>query len=222
MFIKRTTRRVGPKTYVNHLLVESVATRPARATARSVRSARSRPRRGRTGGASRTNSRPRWAARRRSCPIPRSTPLAARVRPARGATPGARRGADLVAIHTDQVEIEDVREAGPVHVGHQMWRALALDPILAAAGLSARTRVLTEVMTLNRLVQPGLGARHAGLDPAHRPGRPARRRLHHAQRRGALSQSRPAASAARARSSRRWPRASARCSTWTTRSISTT
>ena len=26
MFIKRTTRRVGPKTYVNHLLVESVAT----------------------------------------------------------------------------------------------------------------------------------------------------------------------------------------------------
>ena len=26
MFIKRTTRRVGGKTYVNHLLVESVAT----------------------------------------------------------------------------------------------------------------------------------------------------------------------------------------------------
>jgi hypothetical protein len=26
MFIKRTTKRVGDKTYVNHLLVESVAT----------------------------------------------------------------------------------------------------------------------------------------------------------------------------------------------------
>ena len=32
------------------------------------------------------------------------------------------------------------------------WRALTVDPILAAAGLSARARVLTELMTLNRLV----------------------------------------------------------------------
>ena len=55
---------------------------------------------------------------------------------------------------TDQVRSEDVREAGPVHVGHQMWQTLTLDPILAAAGLSRRARLLTEVMTLNRLVSP--------------------------------------------------------------------
>jgi transposase len=35
-----------------------------------------------------------------------------------------------------------------------MWRTLTLDAILAAAGLSRRARVLTEVMTLNRLVSP--------------------------------------------------------------------
>jgi transposase len=41
-----------------------------------------------------------------------------------------------------------------VHVGHQMWRLLQLDRILAAAGLSRRARLLTEAMTLNRLVRP--------------------------------------------------------------------
>src|SRR5262249_42755823 len=36
----------------------------------------------------------------------------------------------------------------------QMWRTLTLDAILAAAGLSRRARLLTEVMMLNRLVSP--------------------------------------------------------------------
>jgi hypothetical protein len=35
-----------------------------------------------------------------------------------------------------------------------MWRVLTLDTILANAGLSRRARLLTEVMTLNRLVSP--------------------------------------------------------------------
>ncbi|MEK7731151.1 MAG: IS1634 family transposase, partial [Planctomycetota bacterium] len=61
---------------------------------------------------------------------------------------------DLVAVHTDQVTTEDHREAGPVHVGHQLWQKLALDDVLAQAGLSSRTRVLTEILTLNRLVCP--------------------------------------------------------------------
>ena len=68
----------------------------------------------------------------------------------------------MLAIHVDQVRTEDAREAGPVHVGHQMWQALTLDAILATAGLSARARVLTEVMTLNRLVSPA--AEHAMPD----------------------------------------------------------
>jgi transposase len=60
----------------------------------------------------------------------------------------------VVAVRTEQVETEDLREAGPVHVGHQMWRALELDRILGEAGLSARAQLLTELMTLNRLVHP--------------------------------------------------------------------
>lgn len=46
------------------------------------------------------------------------------------------------------------REAGPVYVGHQMWERLGLDDILRRAGLSDRACTLSEVMTLNRLIDP--------------------------------------------------------------------
>src|SRR5262249_52956244 len=41
-----------------------------------------------------------------------------------------------------------------VHVGHQMWQQLGLEAILRRVGLSAWARVLSEVMTLNRLLCP--------------------------------------------------------------------
>ena len=53
-----------------------------------------------------------------------------------------------------QVALEEAREAGPVHVGHQIWQQLGLEAILHRAGLSAWARVLSEVMTLNRLIYP--------------------------------------------------------------------
>ena len=88
-------------------------------------------------------------------PEPAVAAVAARAHPPRGRPrPGAAVGADVVAVHTEQVETEDLREAGPVHVGHQLWRALELDRILEEAGLSARAQRLTELMTLNRLVHP--------------------------------------------------------------------
>jgi len=62
--------------------------------------------------------------------------------------------ADLVAVHTDRVSTERPRIAGPVHVGYQFWRRLALDDNLTAVGLSDRARILTCAMVLNRLVQP--------------------------------------------------------------------
>ena len=153
MFIKRTTRRVGDKTYVNHLLVESVATAqgPRHRTICSLGSLAPAP-----------EAEWRSLARKLSAalggqtvllPDPAVEALAARVRPARP-RPGPPTADDVVAIHADLVRTEDAREAGPVHVGHQLWRALTLDRILAEAGLSARARVLTEVMTLNRLVSP--------------------------------------------------------------------
>jgi hypothetical protein len=36
----------------------------------------------------------------------------------------AQRADDVVAVHTYQVSLEKAREAGPVHVGHQIWRRL--------------------------------------------------------------------------------------------------
>ena len=61
---------------------------------------------------------------------------------------------DLVAVHTKKVSIEKARQAGSVHVGHQIWQRLGLDKILEESGMSHRTRLLTEAMTLNRLISP--------------------------------------------------------------------
>jgi transposase len=165
MFIKRTSKRVKDKTYVNHLLVESVATprgprhrvvcslgslTPAPqdewlALARRIEAALS--------GQSELQADPRVAA------IVAQVRAQQTIAPQRAAAP---RNSDLVAIHTEAVETEELREAGPVHVGHQMWKRLDIDAVLARAGLSQRARVLTEAMTLNRLVFPS--AEHAMPD----------------------------------------------------------
>ncbi len=155
MFIKRTTRRVGDKTYVNHLLVESVVT-PAGPRHRTICSLGSL--------APAPEAEWRGLAHKLSAALggqttlvadPAVEALAGRARPARRPQPAAPpAAADAVTIHADQLRVEDSREAGPIHVGHQMWRVLTLDAILAAAGMSARARVLTEIMTLNRLVSP--------------------------------------------------------------------
>jgi transposase len=53
-----------------------------------------------------------------------------------------------------QVALEEAREAGPVHVGHQRWHQLGLEAMLRRAGLAEWARVLSEVMTLHRLLYP--------------------------------------------------------------------
>ena len=155
MFIKRTSRQVGGKTYVNHLLVESIATPqgPRHRTICSLGSLAPAPEAQWRGLAQKLSS--ALGGQTTFLPDPAVAAVAARARPPRGRPrPAAAVGADVVAVHTDQVETEDHREAGPVHVGHHMWRALELDRILAEAGLSARAQRLTELMTLNRLVHP--------------------------------------------------------------------
>jgi transposase len=155
VFIKRTSRRVGGKTYVNHLLVESIATPegPRHRTICSLGSLAPAPEAQWRGLAQKLSS--ALGGQTTFLPDPTVATVAARARPPRGRPrPAAAVGAAVVAVHTDQVETEDPREAGPVHVGHQLWRALELDRILEEAGLSARARRLTELMTLNRLVHP--------------------------------------------------------------------
>ena len=155
MFIKRTTRRVGAKTYVNHLLVESVATPhgPRHRTICSLGTLAPAPAGEWRGLAHKLSA--ALSGQTTLVPDAAVDALAARVRPPhRVARPAPAAGEDVIAVRVDQIHVEDVREAGPVHVGHQLWQALTLDAILATAGLSARARVLAEVMTLNRLVSP--------------------------------------------------------------------
>jgi len=155
VFIKRTTRRVGAKTYVNHLLVESIATvhGPRHRTICSLGTLAPAPVEEWRGLAQKLSA--ALSGQTTFVPDAVVAALAARARPPhRVARPAPAADADILAVRADQVRVEDVREAGPVHVGHQLWHALTLDAILATAGLSARARVLTEVMTLNRLVSP--------------------------------------------------------------------
>ncbi len=151
MYLRRTTRRVGGKTYHNYLLVESVAT-PKGPRQRVICSL----------GTLAPGPKDEWlsTARRLHAALAGQTALvpdasvealAGRVRAPRPRGVSAGPG---VTIDPDHVTFEDEREAGPVHVGHQMWRLLQLDTILADAGLSRRAQLLTEVMTLNRLVRP--------------------------------------------------------------------
>jgi transposase len=154
MFIKPTKKKVGDKTYVNHVLVESVATPkgPRHRVVCSLGSLAPAPAEEWLALAHKIE-----AALTGQQPLVRDARVDALVAKVQAARRGARHTAgtpDLVAVHTDQVTTEELREAGPVHVGHQLWQKLDLDAVLARIGLSARTRVLTEIMTLNRLVWP--------------------------------------------------------------------
>ena len=170
MCIKRTTKRVGDKTYVNHLLVESVATPngPRHRTVCSLGSLAPAPAEDWLSLAHKIE-----VALTGQPPLvadPQVDTIVAQVHAARRGTRQTAGTPDFVAVHTDQVTTEDHREVGPVHVGHQLWQQLDLDAVLAQAGLSARTRALTELMTLNRLVCPR--SEHATPDWVRRTALP--------------------------------------------------
>jgi transposase len=159
MYLRRTTRRVGDKTYQNYLLVESVATPngPRQRVICSLGALAPGPKDEWLGTARRLHA--ALAGQTVLVPDPPVDALVARAHPPRRRSTVTGRG---LTIDPEGVTFEDEREAGPVHVGHQMWRVLHLDTILADAGLSRRARLLTEVMTLNRLVRPA--AEHAMPD----------------------------------------------------------
>lgn len=155
MFIKRTTKRVNGKTYLNHILVESVATPagPRHHVVCSLGSLAPAPQEQWLALAHRLEA--ALAGQAELQADPQLDKIVAQVAAQqRRARPAAATDTDLVTIHTDEVSTEEPREAGPVHVGHQMWQRLGIDGVLAKAGLSARARLLTEAMTLNRLVFP--------------------------------------------------------------------
>ena len=158
MYIRRTRKKYRGKSYFNYVLVESHSTPkgPRQKTICSLGSLEPAPPE-------------QWLALAQRIETALSGQLAlaedaharaiaerARVRRVRARAPRAQPpdGPQLIAIDPARVVVEEAREAGPVHTGHQMWRELELGQILAGAGLPERACVLTEAMVLNRLIAP--------------------------------------------------------------------
>jgi transposase len=159
MYIRKTTSTVRSKTYTNYLLVESVSTPkgPRQKTICSLGSLEPRPAR-------------QWLELARKIEhslcgqqtlFPnqdsaivdgtvekiRSKAEAPKLQPA----PTSDR---YLRVDVEEIQVEDAREAGAVYVGATMYERLGIDAILRECGLGSRTRLLTKVMVINRLVYP--------------------------------------------------------------------
>jgi len=157
MYIRKSTRKYKGKIYTNYLLVESIQTAkgPRQRTVCSLGSLEPGPAEDWLGLAHKLQSGLRGQAL-----LPESSTQVqewvekAKKRKKSTAKPEGDRSVSTITVDTDEVQVEQAREAGPVHVGHQLWRQLGMNDILQSAGLSERACTLTEVMTLNRLICP--------------------------------------------------------------------
>lgn len=159
MYLRRTTKTHKGKTYTNYLLVESVHTPqgPRQRVICSLGSLAPAPRKEWLSLAHRLEA--SLTGQSSLPPADRQIEtLLEKVQRGRrrGAEPGqARREPEAgLAIDPDRVSVEEAREAGAVHAGHQVWQQLGLSEILSRAGISARACQLSEAMTLNRLIFP--------------------------------------------------------------------
>jgi transposase len=157
MFIRKTTKHYKGKTYHNYLLVESVHT-PSGPRQRIICSLGSLS----PGPADQWRSLARKIEDALEGQIPleptdlKTATIVESIRTSRKrrGERAQREATEMVSVDPQRVQTEEHREAGPVHVGHQMWRQLGLDEILSRAGLSERAQRLSEAMTLNRLIFP--------------------------------------------------------------------
>jgi transposase len=158
MYIRKTQQRYKGKVYTNHLLVESVLTPkgPRQRTVCSLGSLEPGPHKQWLALAHRMEAALQGQLALQGQEAESGTLVErarkGRRRPPRSEGISGQRG--ILAIDTDRIETEQHREAGPVHVGHQIWQQLGLEEILGRGGLSKEARLLSEVMTLNRLIFP--------------------------------------------------------------------
>jgi len=154
MYIRKSRRVYHGKTYTNHLLVESVQTPkgPRQRTICSLGSLEPAPQEQWLGLAHKLQSALRGQLSLESPQI--DTVLKTRRRRQQRKARVSVDSSSVIEVDADRVDMEQAREAGPVHAGHQIWRQLGLDAILSRAGLSQRACVVSEAMTLNRLIFP--------------------------------------------------------------------
>ncbi len=157
MYIRKSTRTYKGKTYTNYLLVESVQTPkgPRQRTICSLGSMEPGPAEDWLELAHKleTSLHGQKLLPESSAEVQRWIEKAKKTKKS-SAKPEGDRSISTITVNADEVQVEQAREAGPVHVGHQLWRQLGLNDILQRAGLSERACMLTEVMTLNRLICP--------------------------------------------------------------------
>jgi transposase len=156
LFIKKTTKRVGHKTYLNHLLVESVATPngPRHKVVCSLGPLDPGPQEDWLALAHKIDSSLRGQRSFQSDPSVDGVVETIQRRKTAPVDHTDQAPGEVLSVCTERVSVENAREAGPVHVAHQMWKRLGIGEVLAGAGLSSRARLLSEVMTINRLVAP--------------------------------------------------------------------
>lgn len=159
MYIRKTKRVYKGKSYTNHLLVESVLTAkgPRQRTICSLGNLEPAPSEQWLALAHKLESALQGQQFLSPSQAPPPLPLARARQGRRQRRESAGVGqpaTSLMLIDTEHVGTEGHREAGTVHVGHQLWRQLDLESILGRAGLSKRACLLSEAMTLNRLIFP--------------------------------------------------------------------
>jgi transposase len=157
MYIRKTAKTHKGKTYNNYLLVESLSTPkgPRQKILCSLGSLAPAPREHWLDLAHRVQA--SLLGQLSLSPAETELPSLEKKRRRGGTLPPASspsRAPAAVNVDSEQVSVEEAREAGAVHVGHQMWQQLGLNEILASVGLSSRACQLSEAMTLNRLIAP--------------------------------------------------------------------
>ena len=154
MYIRKNTRKHKGKTYTNYLLVESVQTPkgPRQRTICSLGSLEPGPQDEWLALAQKLEASLRGQLSLGASQV-KVDEIVAKARGGKKRTHFVDPGS-IIEVDSDRVDVEEAREAGPVHVGHQIWRQLGIDDILRHARLSERARTVTEAMTLNRLIHP--------------------------------------------------------------------
>ena len=156
MYIRKTSKTHKGKTYQNYLLVESVSTPkgPRQKILCSLGSLAPAPREHWLELAHRVEASLEGQLSLRTADAAVQTLMEKGRRGRKPRSLAAPTIPAAVAVDSERVSLEEAREAGAVHVGHQMWEQLGLNGILQAAGLSDRACRWSEAMTLNRLIFP--------------------------------------------------------------------
>jgi transposase len=158
MFIKKSSKTVRGRKYINHLLVESVNTPkgPRHKVICSLGNLDPGPPEKWLGIAQNIEKALGGQLPIESDPVVEE--LIGKIRSKQGsdAEPvSAQLDTRWQTVDTNAFSMSEAREAGPVHVAHQMWGKLQMTDVLTEAGLSEKACLLTELMTINRLVEPG-------------------------------------------------------------------